>query len=65
MMVSNVELPLPPSRQTSREFVGDVRLFHPLPILESGTTNFIHGTLIGLWLEMEEVAEEAEVGFYP
>ncbi|RLM94206.1 hypothetical protein C2845_PM08G17160 [Panicum miliaceum] len=65
MMVSNVEPPLPPPRQTSREFLGDVLLFHPLPQLEPGTTNFIHGTLAGLWLEMEEVAEEVKVRFYP
>jgi hypothetical protein len=63
-MVSNVEPPLPPPRQTSQEFIGDVLLFHPLPQLEHGTTNFIHGTLVGLWLEMEEVAKEVKVGFY-
>jgi hypothetical protein len=33
--------------------------------LEPSTTNFIHGTLAGLWLKMEEVAEEVEVVFYP
>jgi hypothetical protein len=33
--------------------------------LEPDTTNFIHGTLVGLWLEMEEVVKEVEVGFYP
>jgi hypothetical protein len=64
-MVSNIEPPLPPTRQTSREFVRDVLLFLSLPQLELGTSNFIHGTLIGLWLEMEEMAEEVEVGFYP
>jgi hypothetical protein len=64
-MVSNVEPLLPPPRQTSQEPVGDVLLFHPLPQLQSGTTDFIHGTLAGLWFEMEEVAEEVEVGFYP
>jgi hypothetical protein len=52
-MVSNVEPPLPPTRQTSREFGGDVLLFYPLPQLEPGTDNFIRGTLVGLWLEME------------
>jgi hypothetical protein len=64
-MVSNVEPPVPPPRQTSWEFVWDVLLFHPLPQLEHSTIDFIHGTLVGLWLEMEEVAEEVEVGFYP
>jgi hypothetical protein len=33
--------------------------------LEPGTTNFIHGTYVGLWLEMEEVVEEVEVGSIP
>jgi hypothetical protein len=64
MMVSNIESPLPPPRQTSQEFVGDVLIFHPLPQLKSGITGFIHDTA-GLWLEMEEVAEEVEVGLYP
>jgi hypothetical protein len=33
--------------------------------LKSGTTNFIHGTFAGLWFEIEEVAEEVKVWFYP
>jgi hypothetical protein len=64
-MVSNVEPPLRPPIQTSWELVGDVLLFHPLPQLQSRTIDFIHGTLVGLWFEMEEVAEEVKVGFYP
>jgi hypothetical protein len=64
-LATDTEPPLPPPRQTSREFVGDVLLFHPLSQLEPGTTDFIHATDVGLWLEMEEVAEEVEVGFYP
>jgi hypothetical protein len=50
LMVSNGEPLLPPPRQTSREFVGDVVIFHPLPQLEPDTTNFIHGTLVGYGL---------------
>jgi hypothetical protein len=65
MIVSNVEPPFPLPRQTSWELVGDVILFHPLSQLQSGTTDFIHGTLAGLWFEMEEAAKEVEVGFYP
>jgi hypothetical protein len=65
MMVSNVESPLPPPRQTNRELVGDVLLFHPLLQLQSSTTDIIHGTIARLWFEMEEVAKEVEVRFYP
>jgi hypothetical protein len=42
-----------------------VLLFHPLPQLDSGSTDFIHFILDGLWLEMKKVAEKIEVGFYP
>jgi hypothetical protein len=64
-MVSNIEPPLPSPRQTSWELVRDVILFHPLPQLQSDTTDFIHGTLARLWFEMEVVAKEVEAGFYP
>jgi hypothetical protein len=50
LMVSNIEPPPPPPRQTSREFVGGILLFHSLSQLEPGTTDFIHGTLVGLCL---------------
>jgi hypothetical protein len=53
-MVSNIEPSLPPPRQTCWELVGDVLLFHPLPQLDSGPTNFIHFVLIGLWLEIKK-----------
>jgi hypothetical protein len=36
-----------------------------LPQLDSGSTNFIHFLLGGLWLEMKKVAENIEMGFYP
>jgi hypothetical protein len=40
--------------------------FFSIPCLNCNPAppNFIHGTLAGLWFEMEEVAEEVEVGFY-
>jgi hypothetical protein len=55
-MVADVEPSLPPPSQTSREFIGDVLLIHPLPQLNPSSTGFIHGILFLLWLDLKEVA---------
>jgi hypothetical protein len=36
-----------------------------LPQLDSSSINFVHGVLVGLWLEMKKLIEKIEMGIYP
>ena len=61
-MVTNVKPLLLPVDYFSRQLVWDVDSIHPLLKLNTRTANHMPLFGIRLWLKMEQVAEEFEVG---
>ena len=46
----------------TRQFMGDINLIHPLPKLDTHTTDYIQSSGVRLGLKMEEVAEKLKMG---
>ena len=61
-MVFNIKSFRPPVDHLPRKLVRDVHFFHPLSELKSSTAYYCYLLLTRLGLQMEEIAEEIEMG---